>query len=153
MLEDALTGLVRVDTFCIKGLFAVGSSVCFDHMSGCTLGPDGCAMLCRVMPQWHRLVELDLHGAFDCSRIVHPTHLPADIAVSAEEWLQLESALSQMGTLRTLKVNGTFVYLACFHCLTVGGATLGEAGRAVVSRLVALPRAQPLMVTMDGMMH
>ena len=111
MLEDALAGLVRVDTFCIKGLFAVGSSVCCDRMSGCTLGSDGCAMLCRVMPQWHRLVELDLHGAFDCSRNVHVphAHLPADIAVSAEEWLQLEAALSQMGTLRTLKINGTRV--------------------------------------------
>ena len=109
MLEDALAGLVRVDTFCIKGLFAVGSSVCCNRMPGCTLGPDGCAMLCRVMPQWHRLVELDLHGAFDCSRIVHQAHLPADIVVGAEEWLQLEAALSQMGTLRALKVNGTCV--------------------------------------------
>ena len=109
MLEDALAGLARVDTFCIKGLFVVGSSVCCDRMSGCTLGPDGCAMLCRVVPRWQMLVELDLHGAFDCSRNVHQAHLPADIAVSAEEWLQLEAALSQMGTLRTLKINGTRV--------------------------------------------
>ena len=45
------------------------------------------------------------------------------------------------------------VYLACFCWLICEGTTLGEAGRAVVSRLVALPRAQPLMVTMDGIMH